>query len=68
MFDENPQASVPIPEKNIAVCIAPRRPKMLQSRPYRGVNVQVASKYLKEERKLVNSIHNLTYQLALRCA
>lgn len=68
MFVDRPQASVPIPEKKIAVCIAPRRPKILQSRPYRGVNVHVARRYLKEKRKLVSIIHNLVHLLALRCA
>lgn len=38
----SPQSSVPRAAKNTATWLAPRRPSTLDSRPYKGVNVQVA--------------------------
>ena len=46
MLVENPQAKVPRPAKNTEAWFAPRRPITLERRPYNGVNVHVASKYL----------------------
>ena len=41
-----PQQSVPRPANKTAAWLAPRLPMTLHKRPYKGVNVQVASRYL----------------------
>lgn len=46
MLLERPHAAVPTAAKATAIWFAARRPITLQSRPYSGVNVQVASRYL----------------------
>lgn len=46
MFRENPQSKMPDPAKNNAVWLAFLRPITSQRRPYKGVNVHVASRYL----------------------
>lgn len=70
MFLESPQANVPSPAKTTAVWFAPLRPKTLLNRPYKGVNVHVASKYLKNtiifhlEAKGVQLAYDVPSQLA----
>ena len=48
IFVDSPQARVPIAQARTAVWFAPRRPRALHSRPYSGVKVHVASRYLEE--------------------
>lgn len=45
MLVDIPLPSVPIIVSSIATWFAPRRPRTLHKRPYRGVNVDVARRY-----------------------
>lgn len=46
MLLEKPHAAVPSAAAITAVWLAPLRPKTLHKRPYSGVKVQTANKYL----------------------
>ena len=48
MLFDNPQAMMPMPANKTADWFAPLLPMTLLKRPYNGVNVHVASKYLGE--------------------
>jgi hypothetical protein len=52
MFVEKPHNRVPNAVIQTANWFAPRLPIMLHNRPYRGVNVQTASKYLRKKFKI----------------
>lgn len=56
---DNPQQSVPIPAKKTAVWFAPRRPMTLERRPYRGVKVHIARRYL-ETRQAYEKLWEVT--------
>lgn len=46
ILGDSPQARVPSAANRIAVRLAPRLPITLHNRPYTGVNVEVARRYL----------------------
>ena len=55
MLEEKPQAAVPRAAKNTAVWFAPLRPMTLHKRPYKGVKVHVARRYLTKPNVKANS-------------
>ena len=64
MFVEKPHAAVPKAAKRTAVWLAPRRPSTLHNRPYSGVKVLVASKYLSEAQSREYSTFIRTYEIS----
>ena len=50
MLFDNPHAMIPMPANKTADWFAPLLPITLLKRPYNGVNVHVASKYLRKKK------------------
>jgi len=58
ILSEHPHTTVPMAHRETASWFAPLRPRTLHKRPYNGVNVHVASRYL--EMKMLVVANNLT--------